>query len=61
VKANLQNTRLFEQTKKQAEKLISQEEVFKEKLAQLEKAQEQARIKETALEKEIETLRKGLS
>ena len=61
VKANLQNTRLFEQTKKQAEKLISQEEVFKEKLAQLEKAQEQARNKEAALEKEIETLRKGLS
>jgi hypothetical protein len=32
VKANLRNTRLFEQTRKQAEELVSQEKVFKQKL-----------------------------
>lgn len=61
VKANLQNRRLFEQTKKQAEALASQEKVFKENMVQLEKALESSLAKEAELQKEIEKLRKGLS
>jgi len=61
VKANLQNRKLFEQTKKQAEAFASQEKVFKEKMVQLEKALESSSARETALSKEIEKLRKGLS
>ena len=61
VKANLQNRKLFEQTKKQAEALSSQEKVFMENMVQLEKAYEQSVGREEALKKEIEKLRKGLS
>ena len=61
VKANLQNRKLFEQTKKQAEALASQEKVFRQNLEQLEKAHKRSLVKEAALLKEIETLRKGLS
>jgi HAMP domain-containing protein len=61
VKANLQNRKLFEQTKKQAEALASQEKVFKENMVQLEKAYEHSIAKEAKLQKEIEKLRKGLS
>ncbi len=59
VKANLQNRKLFEQTKKQAEALASQEKVFREKMVQLERAHEAAVSKEAELLKEIEKLRKG--
>lgn len=59
VKANLQNRKLFEQTKKQAEALASQEKVFRENMAQLERAHEAALNKEAELLKEIEKLRKG--
>jgi nitrate/nitrite-specific signal transduction histidine kinase len=45
IKANLRNRKLFEQAKKQAEALASQEKVFKENMVQLKK--------------EIEELRKG--
>lgn len=61
VKANLQNRKLFEQTKNQAEALASQEKVFKEKMVQLEKALESSSVKEAELLKEIEKLREGLS
>jgi HAMP domain-containing protein len=61
VKANLQNRKLFEQTKKQAEALSSQEKVFMEDMVQLEKAYEQSVGREEALKKEIEKLHKGLS
>ncbi len=61
VKANLQNRRLFEQTKKQAEELASQENVFRQNMEQLQEALERSVVKEAALLKEIETLRKGLS
>lgn len=61
VKANLQNRSLFEQTKKQAEALSSQEKVFKENMVQLEKAYQISVAKEAELKKEIEKLRKGLS
>jgi hypothetical protein len=61
VKANLQNRLLFEQTKKQAEALTSQEKVFLENMVQLEKAYEQSVSREEALKKEIEKLHKGLS
>ena len=61
VKANLQNRRLFEQTKKQAEAFTSQEKVFLENMVQLEKAHEHAVAREAELLKEIEKLRKGLS
>ena len=60
VKANLQNRRLFEQTKKQAEELASQENVFRQNMEQLQEALERSVVKEAALLKEIETLRKGL-
>jgi len=42
VKANLQTKKLFEQTKKQAEELASQEKVFKQKMEQLEKAKNES-------------------
>ena len=61
VQANLQNRKLFEQTKKQAEALSSQEKVFMENMVQLEKAYEQSVGREEALKKEIEKLRKDLS
>ena len=61
VKANLQNRKLFEQTKKQAEALASQEKVFMENMVQLEKAHEQSVAREAELLKEIEKLHKGLS
>jgi len=61
VKANMQNRRLFEQTKNQAEALASQEKVFRQNLEQLEKAHKRSLVKEAALLKEIETLRKGSS
>lgn len=61
VKANLQNRSLFEQTKKQAEALSSQEKVFKENMVQLEKAHQISVAREAELKKEIEKLRKGLS
>jgi HAMP domain-containing protein len=61
VKANLQNRKLFEQTKKQAEALSSQEKVFMENMVQLEKAHEQSVAREAELLKEIEKLQKGLS
>jgi hypothetical protein len=61
VKANLQNRKLFEQTKKQAEALASQEKVFMENMVQLEKAHEQSVAREAELLKEIEKLNKGLS
>jgi len=59
VKANLQTKKLFEQTKKQAEELASQENVFKQKMEQLEKTQNEYALREKKLLKEIETLRKG--
>lgn len=61
VKANLQNRQLFEQTKKQAEELASQENVFRQNMEQLQQAHERSIVKEAALLKEIETLRKGSS
>ncbi len=61
VKANLQNRKLFEQTKKQAEALSSQEKVFMEDMVQLEKAYELSVGREEALKKEIEKMQKGLS
>jgi len=61
VKANLQNRKLFEQTKKQAEELASQEKVFRQNMEQLEKAQDAYLLKEEKLLKEIEALRKGSS
>ena len=59
VRANLQSRELFEQTKKQAEELASQERVFKENMVQLEQAYELSHARELALQKEIEKLRKG--
>jgi len=59
VKANLQAKKLFEQTKKQAEELASQEKVFKQNMEQLEKAQNENALREKKLLKEIETMRKG--
>ncbi len=59
VKANLQNRKLFEQTKKQAEGLASQEKVFRQNMKQLEKAQDAYLLREEKLLKEIEALRKG--
>ncbi len=61
VKANLRNRKLFEQTKKQAEELASQENVFRQNMEQLQQAHERSVVKEAALLKEIETLRKGSS
>lgn len=59
VKANLQTKKLFEQTKKQAEELASQENVFEQKMEQLEKTQNEYLLREKKLLKEIETLRQG--
>jgi methyl-accepting chemotaxis protein len=61
VKANLENRKLFEQTKKQAEALVSQEMVFKQNLEKLEKEQKDYRLREEKLLKEIEELRKSSS
>ena len=59
VKANLRTMQLYEQMKKQTEELASQEKVFRQKMEQLEKAQEKSLLKEEKLLKEIETLKKG--
>ena len=59
VKANLKNRELFEQTKKQAEALSSQEKVFRQNLEKLEKAQQASSLREEKLQKEIERLRKA--
>jgi len=59
VKANMQNRRLFEQTKNQAETFASRESVYRKNVEQLEKACERALQKEAELQKEIEALRKG--
>ena len=59
VKANLKNRELFEQTKKQAEALSSQEKVFRQNLEKLEKAQQASSLREKKLQKEIERLRKA--
>jgi putative methionine-R-sulfoxide reductase with GAF domain len=59
VRANMQSTELFEQTRKHAEELASQERVFKENMVQLEQAYELSLAREQALQKEIEKLRKG--
>lgn len=59
VQANLRTKVLFERTKKQAEELASQENVFREKLQSLEKAQEESAGREADLLEEIESLRKG--
>jgi methyl-accepting chemotaxis protein len=59
VKANLQNRELFEQTKKQAEALASQEQVFRQNLETLEKAQQASSLREEKLKKEIERLKKA--
>ena len=56
VKANLQSRKLFEQTKKQAEALSSQEKVFRQNLEKLEKAQAANEAREAAMLKEIERL-----
>ena len=61
VQANLRTKILFERTKKQAEELSSQENVFRKNMQALEKAQEKSVAREAALLKEIESLRKGSS
>ena len=61
VQANLRTKILFEQTKKQAEELASQENVFRQNMQELEKAQRKSASREATLQKEIESLRKGLS
>ena len=61
VQANLRTKILFEQTKKQAEELASQENVFRRNMQELEKAQRKSAAREAALQKEIESLRKGSS
>jgi len=61
VQANLQTRALFEQSKKQAEELASQEKVFKVKVEELEKALADSAAREADLIKEIDTLRKGKS
>lgn len=61
VKANLQTRKFFEQTKKQAEELASQEKVFRQKMEQLEKTHQKSVLKEEELLKTIKELRKGSS
>jgi len=61
VQANLQTKVLFEQSKKQAEELASQEKVFKLKMEELEKALEESSSREADLLKQIDSLRKGKS
>lgn len=57
VKANLQSRKLFEQTKKQAEALASQETVFRQNLEKLERAQHECSERESKLREEIERLK----
>jgi len=59
IQANLKNRELFEQTRRQAEKLASQELVFRQNLEQLEKAEQEHLQKEEMLKKEIELLKKN--
>jgi GAF domain len=61
MKANLQNRQLFEQSKKQAEELASQKNVFRQNIEYLQQAHERSVLKEAALLKEIELLRAGSS
>jgi GAF domain-containing protein len=59
VKTNIQNQKLFEQTRNQAEALASQEKVFRKKMEQLETELVRLQENEMAQLKEIEALRKG--
>jgi HAMP domain-containing protein len=59
VKANLQSRELFDQMKKQAEELTSQELVYMQNLEKLEKAKQDAVRREEKLQKEIEKLRRS--
>jgi methyl-accepting chemotaxis protein len=59
VKANLQSRELFEQMKKQAEELASQEQVFMQNLEKLEQAKQDAARREEKLQEEIERLRRS--
>ena len=59
VRANLQSRELFEQTKKQAEELASQEKVFRQNLEKLENEKQDATRREEELLKEIEKLKKA--
>ncbi len=61
VQANLRTKLLFKQTKKQAEELASQENVFKQKMKALEAAQLKAAAREAELLREIEDLRRASS
>ncbi len=58
VKANHKNRELFEQSRLQAEKLASQEMVFRQKLEKLEKAVQDHLMNEEQFKKEIEDLKK---
>jgi uncharacterized coiled-coil DUF342 family protein len=57
VKANLQNRRLFEQTRKQAEALASQEKIFRQKMEELETAIQEFQEKQVMLHREIDRLK----
>jgi HAMP domain-containing protein len=59
VKTNIQNQKLFEQSRNQAEVLASQEKVFRKKMEQLDTALAHLHEKAEAQLKEIETLRRG--
>jgi methyl-accepting chemotaxis protein len=61
VKANLQNRILFEQTKEQAEALASQEQVFRQKLEELEKEKAASAKREESMQKEIKKLKRSFS
>ncbi|MDF1575999.1 MAG: GAF domain-containing protein [Bacteroidales bacterium] len=61
VKASLRNKVLYEQTRKQAEALSSQEQVYRQDMERLEKAVERSRNREAELMEAIEKLRKGSS
>lgn len=58
IRANLQTKRLFEQSRKQAKELASQEKVFMQNLERMESEKKEYLRKEEKLMKEIKTLRK---
>ncbi|MCX7985789.1 MAG: GAF domain-containing protein [Bacteroidales bacterium] len=61
VQINIQTTRLLEQSRRQAEEMLSQDAALRQTIEELKAAQDEAERREAALQKEIKTLKEKLS
>jgi nitrate/nitrite-specific signal transduction histidine kinase len=59
VKINIQTSQLLEQSRKQAEEMVTQEEEMRQGMEELRATQEQSALREAELKKEIEDLKRS--